>query len=247
MSRLDPTVLALCAAALVAGCAGGTSSTASSTRTASASSPSSTSGTAGSTGGSRGGMSFFVTSANPGQGANFGGIAGADRHCQALAAGAGAGAGGRQWRAYLSTTSAEGGTVVNARDRIGRGPWQNAKGQTIATSVDQLHGQNNLNKQTALTEKGAGVPGNGDPVNTHDILTGSTPEGRASTATGDTTCRNWTSGTDGSAIVGHHDRSGLRDDDPSKSWNSSHGSRGCSMDALKASGGAGLLYCFAAD
>ena len=246
MSRLNPTVLALCGAALVAGCAGSTTSTASSsagsTRTASASS---TSGTGGTASGSRGGMSFFVTSANPGQGANFGGIAGADRHCQALASTAGAGS--RQWRAYLSTTSAGGGTVVNARDRIGRGPWQNAKGQTIATSVDQLHGQNNLNKQTALTEKGEGVSGNGDPVNTHDILTGSTPEGRASTATGDTTCRNWTSGTEGSAIVGHHDRSGLRDDEPSKSWNSSHGSRGCGMDALKASGGAGLLDCFAAD
>lgn len=242
MSRFHPTVLALCAAALVAGCAG-SSTSAGSTRTASASG---TSGTAGTTSGARGGMSFFVTSANPGQGANFGGIAGADRHCQALASTAGAG--GRQWRAYLSTTSAGGGTAVNARDRIGRGPWQNAKGETIATSVDQLHGQqNNLTKQTALTEKGAGVPGNGDPVNTHDILTGSTPEGRASTATGDTTCRNWTSGTDGSAIVGHHDRRGLRDDEPSKSWNSSHGSRGCGMDALKASGGAGLLYCFAAD
>ena len=246
MSRLDPTVLALCAAALVAGCAGGSPSTAgSSAGSTRAASASSTSGSAGGASGSRGGMSFFVTSANPGQGANFGGIAGADRHCQALAAGAGAG--GRQWRAYLSTTSAGGGTAVNARDRIGRGPWQNAKGQTIATSVDQLHGQNNLNKQTALTEKGDGVSGSGDPVNTHDILTGSTPEGRASTATGDTTCRNWTSGTDGSAIVGHHDRRGLRDDEPSRSWNSSHGSRGCSMDALKASGGAGLLYCFAAD
>jgi hypothetical protein len=243
MSRLNPTVLALCAAALVAGCAGGSTSTAGSsagsTRTASASS---TSGTASSP---RSGMSFFVTSANPGQGANFGGIAGADRHCQALASSAGAG--GRTWRAYLSNPAAGGGNAVNARDRIGRGPWQNAKGQTIASSVDQLHGENNLNKQTALTEKGEGVSGSGDPVNTHDVLTGSTPEGRASTATGDTTCRNWTSGTDGSAIVGHHDRRGLRDDDASKSWNSSHGSRGCSMDALKASGGAGLLYCFAAD
>ena len=245
MLRPYPTVLALCAAALVAACAGSTTSTAGSagsTRTASASSAS---GTGSAASGSRGGMSFFVTSANPGQGANFGGIAGADRHCQALASAAGAG--GRQWRAYLSNPATGGGAAVNARDRIGRGPWQNAKGQTIASGVDQLHGQNNLNKQTALTEKGEGVSGNGDPVNTHDILTGSTPEGRASTATGDTTCRNWTSGTDGSAIVGHHDRSGLRDDDASKSWNSSHGSRGCSMEALKASGGAGLLYCFAAD
>ena len=246
MSRLNPTALALCAAALVAGCAGGTTSSPSRTASASSTSGTASSAATGSAAsGSRSGMSFFVTSANPGQGANFGGIAGADRHCQALASSAGAGS--RQWRAYLSTTSEGGGTAVNARDRIGKGPWQNAKGQTIASSVDQLHGQNNLNKQTALTEKGDGVSGSGDPVNTHDILTGSTPEGRASTATGDTTCRNWTSGTDGSAIVGHHDRRGLRDDDPSKSWNSSHGSRGCGMDALKASGGAGLLYCFAAD
>ena len=191
-------------------------------------------------------MSFFVTSANPGKGADLGGLAGADKHCQALASAVGAG--NRTWRAYLSTTSSGGAAAVNARDRIGRGPWQNAKGAVVATSVDDLHGSNNkLTKQTALSEKGEPISGRGDAVNQHDILTGSTPEGRASTAANDTTCANWTSSTEGSALVGHHDRVGLRDDEPSRSWNSSHGSRGCSMDALRGTGGAGLLYCFAAD
>jgi hypothetical protein len=188
-------------------------------------------------------MSFFVTSANPGKGADFGGIAGADRHCQALASAAGAG--GKTWRAYLSTT---GTGAVNARDRIGRGPWFNSKGAMVAASVDELHGENRLTKTSALTEKGEQVMGRGDAVNMHDVLTGSTPDGRATVGgTGDTTCRNWTSSGEGSAIVGHHDRVGLRDDAPSRSWNSSHGSRGCGMDALKGTGGAGLLYCFAAN
>lgn len=190
-------------------------------------------------------MSFFVTSANPGKGADFGGLAGADRHCQVLAEAAGAG--GKTWRAYLSTTAASGAPAVNARDRIGRGPWQNANGVVVARSVDDLHGANNLNKQTALTERGAVVSGRGDAVNVHDILTGSMPDGRASSAANDTTCGNWTRGGEGSALVGHHDRMGLRDDEPSRSWNSSHGSRGCSMEALRASGGGGLLYCFAAN
>jgi hypothetical protein len=190
-------------------------------------------------------MSFFVTSANPGRGADFGGLAGADRHCQVLAEAAGAG--GKTWRAYLSTTAASGAPAVNARDRIGRGPWQNANGVVVARSVDDLHGANNLNKQTALTERGAVVSGRGDAVNVHDILTGSMPDGRASSAANDTTCGNWTRGGEGSALVGHHDRMGLRDDEPSRSWNSSHGSRGCSMEALRASGGGGLLYCFAAN
>ncbi|HET8746442.1 MAG TPA: hypothetical protein VFM98_12615 [Ramlibacter sp.] len=187
-------------------------------------------------------MSFFVTSANPGKGADFGGLAGADQYCTTLASAAGAG--GKTWRAYLSTTGAGG---VNARDRIGRGPWVNAKGQTIAANVDELHGTNKLTKQTALDEKGEMVMGRGDATNMHDILTGSTPEGRAATGTEDTTCGNWTKSGDGSAIVGHHDRMGLRDDAPSKSWNSSHPSRGCSLEALKATGGDGRLYCFAAN
>lgn len=194
-------------------------------------------------GGSSSPMSFFVTSANPGKGADFGGLAGADAYCQSLASSAGAG--NKTWRAYLSTTGAN---PVNARDRIGRGPWQNANGAVIANNVDELHGNNRLDKQTALTEKGAMVSGRGDAVNLHDILTGSTPEGRATAGgTADTTCGNWTRSGEGSAIVGHHDRVGLRDDAPSKSWNSSHGSRGCGMDALKATGGGGLLYCFAAN
>ncbi len=188
-------------------------------------------------------MGFFVTSANPGKGADFGGLAGADAHCQKLAGAAGAP--GRTWRAYLSTTGAGG---VHARDRIGRGPWQNSKGVVIATSVDDLHSANNkLSKQTALTEKGEVVSGRGDTVNLHDILTGSTPDGRASSAAGDTTCSNWTSGGPGSALVGHHDRMGLSEDPPAKSWNSSHGTRGCGMDALRTTGGGGLLYCFAAN
>ena len=188
-------------------------------------------------------MTFFVTSANPGKGADFGGLAGADRHCQALAGATGAG--DKTWRAYLSATAAGGAPAVNARDRIGRGPWVNAKGELIAANVDDLHSENNrIGKQTALTEKAQVVSGRGDPVNVHDILTGSTPDGRASTAAGDSTCRNWTSSTDGSAIVGHHDRVGLKDSRHMRSWNSSHGSRGCSQENLRASGGAGLFYCF---
>lgn len=189
-------------------------------------------------------MSFFVTSANPGKGADFGGLAGADRYCQSLAATAGAGA--RTWRAYLSNSAMAGSPAVNARDRIGRGPWVNAKGEQIAGSVEDLHGPNNkLNKQTALTEKGEIVSGSGDAVNMHDILTGSSPEGRAVSDGKDNTCGNWTKGGEGSAIVGHHDRRGLDDSPPAKSWNSSHATRGCSMDALKGTGGGGLFYCFA--
>src|SRR5262249_55438646 len=161
------------------------------------------------------------TSTNPGKGADFGGLAGADRHCQNLAAAAGAG--GKTWHAYLSTSGAG---AVNARDRIGRGPWVNAKGEVIASSVDEPHGKNHPTKQTALTERGQMVMGRGDAVNMHDMLTGSSPEGRAIAGSEDTTCGNWTKGgADGSAIVGHHDRMGLRDDAPSKSWNSSHPSR----------------------
>jgi hypothetical protein len=186
-------------------------------------------------------MTFFVTSAGSGKGADFGGLSGADSHCQALAAAVGAG--NRTWRAYLSTTGAGG---VDARDRIGGGPWQNVKGVVIAKDVAELHGPNNLTKQTALTEKGDVVNGRGDSPNRHDVLTGSQPDGTAFKTAGDTTCGNWTrSGSDGAAWVGHHDRIGLGTDDASKSWNSSHVSKGCSDDGLKSTGGAGLLYCFA--
>ena len=188
-------------------------------------------------------LSFFVTSSNPGQGADFGGLAGADRHCQALATAAGAG--GKTWRAYLSTT---GSGSVNARDRIGRGPWFNAKGTQVAANVDELHGTNQITKATALDERGQVVMGRGDAVNMHDVLTGSTPDGRATAGgTADTTCGNWTKSGDGSAIVGHHDRTGLDESAPAKSWNSSHGSRGCSLASLKGTGGDGRLYCFAAN
>jgi hypothetical protein len=190
---------------------------------------------------------FFVTSAGPGKGADLGGLEGADRHCQSLAQAAGAG--GHTWHAYLSTQAAGGAQAVNARDRIGRGPWQNAKGVVIAKDLDQLHGTNNLTKQTALTEKGEMVNGRGDTPNRHDILTGSTPDGRAFPPGEDRTCSNWTSSAQGAAMVGHHDRQGLRDDDASKSWNASHPSRGpdggCSQADLRSTGGDGLFYCFA--
>ena len=189
-------------------------------------------------------MTFFVTSTNPGKGADLGGLAGADQHCQALASAAGAG--NHSWHAYLSTSATASAPAVNARDRIGTGPWQNAKGVVIAGNVDELHANNNINKQTALTEKGAMVNGRGDTPNTHDILTGSQPDGRAFAGDKDMTCGNWTkSGDDGSAMLGHHDRNGLGDDAASKSWNSSHPSKGCSLPALASTGGAGLLYCFA--
>ena len=185
-------------------------------------------------------MTFFVTSAGPGKGADLGGLAGADKLCQTLAGAVGAGS--RTWRAYLST---QGAGAINARDRIGPGPWQNAKGVVIAKSVDELHGANNLTKQTALNEKGEPVNGRGDSPNRHDILTGSTPDGRAPAGDADTTCGNWTKSGEGAAIVGHHDRMGLDESAPAKSWNSSHPSRGCSQDALRGTGGDGLIYCFA--
>ena len=190
-------------------------------------------------------MTFFVTSAGPGKGADLGGLAGADRLCQSLAQAAGAGA--RTWRAYLSTAAAAGTSAGNARDRIGKGPWRNAKGVVIAKDVDELHGANNLTKETALNEKGAVVNGRGDSPNMHDILTGSQPDGRAIAGDKDMTCGNWTSSSQGSAMLGHHDRLGLRDDEASRSWNSSHPSRSCSQDDLRATGGNGLFYCFAAD
>jgi hypothetical protein len=198
-------------------------------------------------GGAAGDMTFFLTSVGPGNGADLGGLAGADGHCQQLAQAVGAGE--RTWRAYLSMQASGGQPAVNARDRIGPGPWQNAKGVVIAQDLDELHGDNNLDKDTALTEQGEVVNGRGDEPNRHDILTGSQPDGTAFAAAEDRTCGNWTmSGTEGAAMVGHHDRQGLRDDAPSKSWNSSHPSRGgCSQDALRGTGGDGLFYCFAAD
>jgi hypothetical protein len=190
-------------------------------------------------------MSFFVTSAGSGKGADLGGLSGADQICQSL--GQAAGAGGKTWHAYLSTQASGGVASVNARDRIGHGPWQNAKGVVVAKGVADLHGNNNLTKQTALTEKGTMVNGRGDTPNTHDILTGSQPDGTAFAASEDKTCGNWTkSGTDGAVMMGHSDRTGLDDSAASHSWNSSHLSRGgCSQDALRGTGGAGLLYCFA--
>jgi hypothetical protein len=188
-------------------------------------------------------LSFFITSVGKGNGADLGGLDGADAHCQALARAVGSTS--TNWRAYLSTTAPGGAAGVNARDRVGNGPWKNAKGVVVATNLANLHSdQANINKQTALTEKGEAVSGRGDPVNMHDILTGSDPQGMYSTAGGDTTCGNWSKSGEGSAIVGHHDRIGLQTSRHQTSWNSSHGSRGCSQDLLKASGGAGLFYCF---
>jgi len=192
------------------------------------------------------GMTFFVTSVGKGNGADLGGLDGADLHCLALAKAVGSPY--TNWRAYLSTTMPGGDAGVNARDRIGKGPWQNAKGVVVARSVEDLHSDaNNLTKQTALTEKGEVISGRGDAVNRHDILTGSDPAGMFSTAGGDTTCGNWTKSGDGSAIVGHHDRTGLKDTRHMKSWNSSHGSAGCSQDALRKTGGDGLFFCFVAN
>jgi hypothetical protein len=188
-------------------------------------------------------MTFFITSTGSGKGADYGGLAGADKHCQTLAAAVGAG--NQTWHAYLSTNGAQGAPSVNARDRIGTGPWQNAKGVVIAQNVAELHGNNNLNKQTALSEKGEVINGRGDTPNKHDILTGSKPDGTSFGGTDDTTCGNWTKSAEGGAQLGHHDRQGLGTDDASRSWNSSHISRGCSDDLLKATGSAGLLYCFA--
>jgi hypothetical protein len=193
--------------------------------------------------------SFFLTSNGIGNGGNLGGLAGADNHCQTLAQAAGAGA--KTWRAYLSTQAADGAPAVNARDRIGKGPWKNSKGAVVAKDVADLHSaSNNLTKQTALSEKGEVISGAGDTPNRHDVLTGSQADGTAF-AGEDRTCKNWTSSTQGAAMVGHFDRKGLRDDEPSKSWNTSHPSRGpdggCSQSDLKSTGGDGLIYCFAAN
>ena len=194
-------------------------------------------------------MTFFVTSNGPGKGADLGGLEGADRHCQTLAQAAGAGA--KTWRAYLSTQGEGSTPAVNARDRIGHGPWQNFKSEVVAQNVDDLHSDNNkLGMQTSLTERGTLIPGVGYTPNRHDVLTGSQMDGRAFPPGEDKTCRNWTSGAQGAAMVGHIDRKGLRDDAASRSWNSSHPSRGtdggCSQADLRGTGGDGLFYCFAA-
>jgi hypothetical protein len=194
--------------------------------------------------------SFFITSSGIGNGGNLGGLAGADNWCQQLAQAAGAGA--KTWRAYLSTQAEDGKPAVNAKDRIGKGPWQNAKGEVIAKDVADLHGaSNNLTKQTALSEKGEVINGRGDKPNRHDILTGSQADGTAFPAGEDRTCKNWTSSTQGTAMVGHSDRMGLNEEPPAKSWNMSHPSRGpdggCSQADLRSTGGDGLLYCFAAN
>ena len=193
-------------------------------------------------------MTFFVTSAGLGKGADLGGLAGADAQCQTLAQSAGAG--GKTWHAYLSTQAAGDTKAVDARDRIGHGPWQNFKGDPIAQNLDELHGDaNRLGPQTSLTERGTMIPGAGFSPNYHDVLTGTQMDGRAFPPGDDRTCHNWTSSTQGTAMVGHLDRKGLRDDAASRSWNSSHPSRGpdggCSQNDLRSTGGAGLLYCFA--
>ena len=195
-------------------------------------------------------MTFFITSVGSGKGGDLGGLAGADKHCQALAEAIGAGT--HTWHAYLSTAAADGKPAVNVRDRIGKGPWKNAKGVVIAKDVDDLHSDNNkISKETALSEKGQMINASGDKPNMHDILTGSQPDGRAFSGSEDRTCHNWTSSTTGAAMLGHHNRQGLRDDAASRSWNSSHLSRGngnsggCSQEGLRSSGGNGLFYCFA--
>jgi hypothetical protein len=195
-------------------------------------------------------MSFFVTSVGLGKGGDLGGLAGADAHCQALAQAVGAG--GKTWRAYLSTQAVNGATAVNAKDRIGRGPWKNAKGEVIAQNVGELHAEpNKLTKQNALNEKGEMVKGRGDTPNQHDALTGTQMNGTAFGPGEDRTCRNWTSSTQGNAMLGHIDRQGLQDTVQQRSWNSAHPSRGpgggCAQSDLVSTGGAGLFYCFAAN
>jgi hypothetical protein len=194
-------------------------------------------------GGAKSVMTFFVTSKGPGNGGDLGGLAGADAHCQALAQAEGAG--DHTWRAYLSTSAGDGQPAINARDRIGKGPWYNAEGLLVAANLDELHSdKNQISKETAVTERLDPVNGVGDNPNVHDILTGSNPDGTAY-AGDDLTCRNWTSSADGRAQVGHHDRRGLTEG--VNSWNSVHASRGCGQPDLQATGGAGLFYCFGID
>ena len=186
-------------------------------------------------------MSFFLTSVGSGNGGDLGGLEGADQHCQALATAAGFG--DQMWNAYLSSTGSDGSSGINARDRIGSGPWYNFAGDQVATDVDNLHGENNLTKETVLNELGAMTNGRGDDPNRHDILTGTQLDGTAAGGDGDTTCQNWTGSGEGSALVGHFDRIGGGDNPTS--WNSAHASRGCGQEDLRGTGGDGLFYCFA--
>ena len=191
-------------------------------------------------------MTFFVTSTGGPSGANYGGLEGADKHCQTLAAKAGAGS--KTWRAYLSTQAVGGATAVNAKDRIGKGPWVGATGVQIASSVADLHSANNkIGPATLVAENGKLIPTRLYTVNQHDVLTGTQTDGTAFGPEKDMTCGNWTKSGEGNAMLGHADRMGLRDDDASKSWNASHPSRACDAPSLVATGGAGLLYCFAAN
>ena len=195
-------------------------------------------------GGAKSVTTFFVTSRGLGRGGDLGGLAGADAHCQALAQAEGAG--DHTWRAYLSVSARDGQPAVNARDRIGKGPWYNAEGLLVAATLDELHSdKNRINKETAATERLDPVNGVGDDPNMHDMLTGSRPDGTAYAGGEDLTCRNWTSDGAGRAQVGHHDRRGLTEG--VNSWNSVHASRGCSQSDLEATGGAGLFYCFGID
>lgn len=233
MRHLRLSLLATAAVALTAAC----SSPAPSSSGAAAAAP-------------KGPMSFFVTSTGSGaKGGDLGGLAGADATCQKLASAAGAGS--RTWRAYLSTPPVLGAApvaAVHARDRIGKGPWFNAKGELIAANLEQLHNGNKITKATALDERGNVVLGRGDSPNEHDMLTGTRADGTAFAPQTDTTCGGWTrSGADGSAVVGHHDRIGPTGDNWSTSWNFSHQSAGCSQEALIKTGGTGRFYCFAAD
>lgn len=191
-------------------------------------------------------MGFFITSVGSGNGGDLGGLEGADAHCQALAEAVGAG--DRTWRAYLSTQAVEGQEAIHARDRIGEGPWANAEGVIIASSVDDLHYNNaNISYEFALDERGRTVPSGamGDSNTLHDILTGTRLDGTAFPPGEDRTCSNWTSSDQGSAMVGHHDR--FRRSTPGSPWNEAHGSRGCSQESLESTGGGGLFYCFAVE
>jgi hypothetical protein len=229
MRKIKLIALSAAATALLAACAGGGSAM----------------------GPATGPMSFFVTSAGSGKGADLGGLAGADAICQRL--GAAAGAGGKTWRAYLSTppvaasATAPAVPTVNARDRIGAGPWFNAKGVLVARNVDDLHNGTGITKELALDERGNVVRGRADTPNEHDMLTGSRADGTAFAPQTDTTCKGWTSSGEGSAVVGHHDRTGPNNDVWAKSWNFSHQSAGCSQEALVRTGGTGRFYCFASN